>query len=80
MTKDEQIYYDNYFELFSSAGWSQLIDELKDRENTYDVAYVSDERTLYQAKGELGIIRMLLNFEQFIEQGYEIAPKEQDNV
>ncbi len=76
MTREEQIYYDNYFELFGSSGWSQLLEELKDREATYDLAYISDERTLYQAKGELGIIRMVLNFEQFIEQGYEEAPKE----
>jgi hypothetical protein len=80
MTKDEEIYYNNYFELFGSSGWVQLLDELKDREATYDLAYISDERTLYQAKGELGILRMLLNFEQFIEQGYESAPSEQNNV
>jgi hypothetical protein len=80
MTKEEEQYYNNYFELFGSAGWSQLLDELKDRENTYDLAYINDVQSLYQAKGELGIIRMLLNFEQFIEQGYELAPKEQTNV
>lgn len=80
MTKEEQKYYDNYFELFGSGGWVQLLDELKDREATYDLAYISDERSLYFAKGELAIIRMLLNFEQFIEQGYENAPKEHDNV
>jgi hypothetical protein len=77
MTKEEEIYYNNYFELFGSSGWVQLLDELKDREATYDLAYINDERSLYLAKGELGIIRMLLNFEQFIEQGYESAPKEQ---
>ena len=80
MTREEQKYYDNYFELFGSGGWVQLLDELKDREATYDLAYINDERSLYLAKGELGIIRMLLNFEQFIEQGYESAPKEQTDV
>ena len=80
MTTEEQKYYDNYFELFGSGGWAQLLEELKDREATYDLAYISDERSLYTAKGELGIIRMLLNFEQFIEQGYETAPKEHNDV
>jgi hypothetical protein len=80
MTREEQQYYENYFELFSSAGWAQLLDELKDREEAFDIAYITDEKTLYQARGELSIIRMLLGFEQFIEQGYEQAPKEQLNV
>jgi hypothetical protein len=80
MTKEEEKYYDNYFELFGSAGWAQLLSELEDREDTYDIAYITDEKTLYHARGELSIIRMLLNFEQFIEQGYEQAPKEQTDV
>jgi hypothetical protein len=71
MTREEQIYFDNYFELFGSDGWKQLIDELKDKESHYDVANLQDERSLYKAKGELGIIRMLLNYEQFMEQHYE---------
>jgi hypothetical protein len=80
MTKEEEQYYNNYFELFGSAGWVQLIDELKDRESTYDIAYIQNTEALHHARGELSIIRMLLNFEQFIEQGYETAPKEQTNV
>lgn len=80
MTTEEEKYYNNYFELFGSAGWAQLVDELKDRESTYDVAYIQNTEALFHARGELSIIRMLLNFEQFIEQGYESAPKEQTNV
>jgi hypothetical protein len=75
MTKEEEIYYSNYFELFSSSGWAQLLEELKDREAAFDIGYITDEKTLYQARGELSIIRMLLGFEQFIEQGYEQAPQ-----
>ena len=71
MTREEEIYYNNYFELFSSSGWSQLLEELKDREEAYDISHITDVETLYQVRGELGILRMLLNFESYIEQGYE---------
>mgnify|MGYP001048627215 CR=1 FL=1 len=73
MTPEEQKYYDNYFELFASAGWAQILEELKDREAAYDVAFLRDEKDLYKVQGELSILRMLLNFEQFIEQGYEAS-------
>ena len=35
MTIDEQKYYDNYFDLFSSKGWKQLIEELKEIHSSY---------------------------------------------
>jgi hypothetical protein len=73
MTTEEQKYYDNYFELFASAGWAQLVEELKDREAAYDVSFLRDEKDLYKVQGELSILRMLTNFEQFIEQGYEAS-------
>jgi hypothetical protein len=71
MTKEEELYYNNYFELFGSSGWSQLLEDLKDREEAYDISHITDVQTLYQVRGELAILRMLLNFEQYIEQGYE---------
>ena len=71
MTQEEQIYYDNFFSLFGTAGWSQFIEEIQDRADMYEIGYLKDEKDLYRVQGELSIIKMILNFEQFIEQGYE---------
>lgn len=79
MTKDEEIYYNNFFDLFGTAGWSQFIDELEDRAEAYDISYLTNEKDLYKVQGELSIIRMILNFEQFIEQGHESATNAQLN-
>lgn len=73
MTKDEELYYNNFFDLFRSAGWAQFIDELEDRSEAYDIGYLRDEKDLYKVQGELSILRMILNFEHFIEQGYELS-------
>ncbi|MGJ8682867.1 hypothetical protein [Paraglaciecola sp.] len=73
MTKEEELYYNNYFDLFRSAGWLQLLEELEDRQSAYDIGYLSSEKDLYKVQGELSIIRMILNLEQFIEQGHESA-------
>lgn len=71
MTPELEKYYNNFFDLFGTEGWSQLIEELKQRESAYDVSHVRDEKHLYIAQGELSIIRILLGFQDFIEQGYE---------
>ncbi len=73
MTQDEQVYYDNFFSLFSTAGWSQFIEEIQDRADMYEIGYLKDEKDLYRVQGELSIIKMILSFEQFIEQGYELS-------
>jgi hypothetical protein len=71
MTKEEEIYYNNYFDLFQSAGWAQLVDDLQDRFDAYEIGYLKDVKDLYTVQGELSIIRMILNLEDFIEQGYK---------
>jgi hypothetical protein len=73
MTKEEEIYYNNYFDLFRSAGWAQLLDDLEDRLEAYDIGYLKDEKDLYRVQGELSIIRMITGLEQFIEQGHQSA-------
>ena len=73
MTPEEEKYYNNYFDLFGSEGWQQVIEELKSREDAYEIGHLKDEKDLYKVQGELSIIRMILNLEQFIEQGHESA-------
>lgn len=73
MTKDEETYYNEYFDLFRSVGWSQILDELQDRADTYEIINIEDEKTLFRMKGELSIINMLLGFESLMERCYEDA-------
>ena len=73
MTPEEELYYNNYFDLFGSEGWQQVMEELKSREDAYEIGHLKDEKDLYKVQGELSIIRMLLSLEQFIEQGYEAS-------
>jgi hypothetical protein len=71
MTPEEELYYNNYFDLFGSEGWQQVMEELKSREDAYEIGHLKDEKDLYKVQGELSIIRMLLNFESFITVGFE---------
>ena len=73
MTKEEELYYNNYFDLFGTDGWKQLIVDLEAKAQSYDISYIKDEKDLNKIQGELSILQMLLGLEQFIEQGYERA-------
>jgi hypothetical protein len=70
MTKEEELYYNNYFDLFGSEGWKQVVEELQAKASMYDVSYIKDEKDLYRVQGELSVIRLLLGLEEFINQGY----------
>lgn len=73
MTKEEELYYNNYFDLFGTEGWKQLIVDLEAKAQSYDISYIKDEKDLKKIQGELSILQMLLGLEQFIEQGYKSA-------
>ena len=73
MTKNEEIYYNNYFDLFRSEGWAQIVDELKDRLERIDINQLENEKDLFRMKGELSVINMLLGFETLIESYHEEA-------
>lgn len=79
MTQQEQLYYNNFFDLFSSEGWKQLLEELSVREQAIDVSHINNVESLFQVKGELSIIRMLLNFERFIEAAHEDVTNNESN-
>ena len=70
MNLEEQKYYDNYFDLFSSKGWKQLIKELEDIHSSYQIETLNTIEELHKAKGERETLSRLLNFENGIEAAY----------
>lgn len=61
---DEELrkYYENRFQMTSSEGWKDLIDDLiKMRLATNDLRTVKDEMTLHFRKGEISIIDWIIN-------------------
>ena len=70
MTSEEEKYYENYFDLFNTEGWKQLISEVEDIRSSYSLESVSSIEELYKAKGEREILSRLLNFANGIEAAY----------
>ena len=72
--KELEKYYEDMLTTFRTDGWKTLTEDLHtNAEGINSVEATKDEKDLYKVQGELSIIRMLTNFEQFIEQGYEAS-------
>jgi hypothetical protein len=72
MDRDDEQYYNNYFDLFRNDGWKQLVEELTDTAaNINNVAVIKDAQDLFFRQGQLDILWMLLKFEDSINNSYD---------
>lgn len=70
MTIDEEKYYENYFDLFHTDGWKQLISELTEIYDSYNVENITSIEELYAAKGERNMLSRMMYFQNGIEAAY----------
>ena len=74
MNKELETYFDNYFAMFRSEGWKQLISDLRGNvENINSVELTEDANNLYFRKGQLAILGTLFNLETQIDNAKEQA-------
>ena len=72
MDRDDEAYYNSYFDLFRTDGWKQLIGELTQNAATINnVTVVKDTQDLYFRQGQLEVLLYLLKFEDSINNSYD---------
>jgi hypothetical protein len=70
--QETEQYYNKYFDLFNTAGWKQLIEELQQNALVINsVEATKDENDLYVRKGQLNVLAYLINFESTTNNNYE---------
>ena len=82
MDKETQEYYDNYFSLFLTDGWKQLIQDFGNNAvQINSVEATKDPNDMYFRKGQLNVLAHLLNMETIVKTNYEQAnePEEEDD-
>lgn len=72
MTKEDEKYYEQYFDLFVHPGWKQLLTDLNESLNSYRIEDIKDEASLNLVKGERAILHRLVNFEQSMKETYDM--------
>jgi len=74
MNKELETYFDNYFAMFRSEGWKQLISDLRGNvEQINSVELTEDANNLHFRKGQLAILGTLFNLETQIDNAKEQA-------
>ena len=72
MTREDEKYYNDYFDLFRSDGWKQLTEELTQNAAAINnVAMVKDSQDLHFRQGQLEVLVYLLQFEDSINNSYD---------
>jgi len=72
MDRDDEAYYNSYFDLFRTDGWKQLIGELTQNAATINnVTVVKDTQDLHFRQGQLEVLLYLLKFEDSINNSYD---------
>ena len=72
MDRDDEAYYNSYFDLIRTDGWKQLIGELTQNAATINnVTVVKDTQDLYFRQGQLEVLLYLLQFEDSINNSYD---------
>ena len=77
--KELELYYRNIRDMFGTAGWKQLMEDLKSNAMVINsVEAAKDNEDLYFRKGQLAIIANLLNLEAQIDATEAEALKEDE--
>lgn len=80
MDRETQEYYDQYFSLFMTDGWKQLLQDFSENlVNINSVEATKDLEDLQFRKGQLNILSYLLNLENIVSANYDDLIKTKDN-
>lgn len=79
MDKDTAQYFDNYWELFASAGWKQFQEDMEDSKALMsDLMTVKDANDFYYRKGQLEVLNRIVNFQTALEAAHKEMTDETD--
>ena len=77
MTPELETYFNNYFDLFKSQGFKQLLEEISTTTTTLsDIQSIKDNEELFFRKGQIAAFATVLNLESTIEAAREQAEAE----
>ena len=77
MTQELETYFNNYFSMFRSEGWKQLISDLQSNVTQINsVEMTTDNDNLNFRKGQLAILATILNLETQIDNAHAEAESE----
>jgi hypothetical protein len=72
MKPELETYYNNYFDIFNTEGWKQLLEDFKSNANIINsVEATKDVDDMFFRKGQLNVLAHLINFEAITTNSFE---------
>lgn len=72
MTPELESYYFERFSMFSSKGWQDFLEDVKEMELQYNnVSAINTVEEFYKRQGQLDIIHWVLSLKELSEKTYE---------
>lgn len=79
MTPELQKYYDERFSMMATQGWEDLLEDAQKMVEAYDkIDRLNSIEDLHYAKGQLDILRWLLNLKETSTEAFEELNNAQD--
>jgi len=72
LKKEDEEYYEAYFDLFLQPGWKQLVTDLNESLDSYRIEDIADADALKRVQGERAILSRLVTFEDSVKETYEL--------
>jgi len=80
MDKELQKFYDNAFEMMSTQGWKDLMEDIDRVKNSYDkISAVTETHSLDFRRGQLDILNWLYGLKGSYEKTFEQLKEESTN-
>ena len=81
MDQETQQYYDNYFSLFMTDGWKQLVQDFGNNAvQINSIEATKDADDMFFRKGQLNVLAHLINMENIVTNNYdELVKTEEDD-
>ena len=80
MDQETQTYYDQYFSLFLTNGWKQLVQDFSNNAlQINSLEAVKDSDDMHFRKGQLNVLAHLINMETIVSTNYEEASKTEND-
>ena len=77
MTPELQKYYENRLDMMANPAWKDLIEDIEAMiASINDISSIQDEKTLHYRRGELSMMRWVLNLKSISEATYHDLLKE----
>lgn len=74
MDKQLEQYFNNYFDLFGTDGWKQLMEELNNNAlGVNNLQATKDSEDMYFRKGQLNVLASIINLQNTIEASHKEA-------